>query len=178
MKKYKLDRGYVHILTGEGPGKTTAAFGLAVRALGWGLKVCVIQFLKKRISGENLFFRRYRKNIVIRQFGTRNFVNKGIVSPEDIKLAIKGLEYARKIISSRKFDLVILDEVNMALYFGLLRVEDIILLIKSKPENVELVLTGRNAPQELFDYADYLIKIECLRHPFNRGHAARKGIEF
>ncbi|MEM4523063.1 MAG: cob(I)yrinic acid a,c-diamide adenosyltransferase, partial [Nitrososphaeria archaeon] len=121
---------------------------------------------------------RYRKNIVVRQFGTRNFVNKGIISPEDIKLAIKGLEYAQKIILSRKFDLVILDEVNMALYFGLLKVEDIILLIKSKPENVELVLTGRNAPQELLDYADYLIKIECLRHPFSRGQAARKGIEF
>ncbi len=178
MKKYKLDKGYVHIITGDGPGKTTTAFGLAVRALGWGLKVCVIQFLKRRTSGEILFFKRYRKNIVIRQFGTKTFVNKGIVSPEDIKLAIKGLEYARKIILSRKFDLVILDEVNIVLHFGLLKIDDIIFLIKSKPENIELVLTGRNAPQELFDYADYLIKIDCLRHPFSRGQVARKGIEF
>lgn len=178
MKKHKLDRGYVHIITGDGPGKTTAAFGLAVRALGRGLKVCVIQFLKRKPSGEILFFRKFHKNIVIRQFGTKTFVNKGIVGPEDIKLAIKGLEYARKNLISGEFDLVILDEINMALNFGLLKVEDIILLIKSKPENVEMILTGRNAPHELFDYADYLIKIECLRHPFSKGQIARKGIEF
>ncbi|MCX8188118.1 MAG: cob(I)yrinic acid a,c-diamide adenosyltransferase [Nitrososphaeria archaeon] len=178
MRKYKLDRGYTHIITGDGPGKTTSAFGLAVRALGWGLKVCVIQFLKKRATGEILFFRKYHKNIMIRQFGTRTFVNKGIVTPQDIKLAVKGLDYARKIVLSGIFDLVILDEINMALYFGLLKVEDVILLIKSKPEKVELVLTGRNAPEELFDYADYLIKIDCLRHPFSRGQTARKGIEF
>ncbi|MGB9726841.1 MAG: cob(I)yrinic acid a,c-diamide adenosyltransferase [Nitrososphaeria archaeon] len=178
MKRYRLDKGYVHIITGEGPGKTTSAFGIAARALGRGLKVCVIQFLKRKISGEILFFRKCSKNIVIKQFGTASFVRKGIVGPEDIKLAEMGLDYAKRQVMSGKFDLVILDEINVALYFGLLKVEDVISLINSRPKNVELILTGRNAPQELFDYADYLIKIEAIKHPFVRGEAARKGIEF
>ncbi|MBC7092127.1 MAG: cob(I)yrinic acid a,c-diamide adenosyltransferase [Nitrososphaeria archaeon] len=173
-----MDKGYVHIVTGDGPGKTTSAFGIAVRALGRGLRVCVIQFLKRKISGEILFFRKCSKNIVIKQFGTESFIRKGIVGPEDIKLAEMGLDYAKRQVMSGKFDLVILDEINMALYFGLLKVEDVISLINSRPKNVELILTGRNAPQELFDYADYLIKIEAIKHPFVRGDAARKGIEF
>lgn len=178
MKRSRLGRGYVHVITGEGPGKTTSAFGLAARALGRGLKVCVIQFLKRRVSGEILFFRRCSKNIVIRQFGKASFVEKGAVGPEDIKLAVRGLEYARKHIMSGEFDLVVLDEINMALYFGLLRIEDVISLIRSKPKNVELVLTGRNAPEQLYELADYLIKIDCIKHPFTRGQAARRGIEF
>jgi len=178
VKRSRLGRGYVHVITGEGPGKTTSAFGLAARALGRGLKVCVIQFLKRRVSGEILFFRRCSKNIVIRQFGKASFVEKGAVGPEDIKLAVRGLEYARKHIMSGEFDLVVLDEINMALYFGLLRTEDVVSLIRSKPKNVELVLTGRNAPEQLYELADYLIKIDCIKHPFTRGQAARRGIEF
>jgi len=178
VKRYRLEKGYVHIITGDGPGKTTSAFGIAARALGRGLRVCVIQFLKKKISGEILFFRKCSKNIVIKQFGTASFVRKAIVGPEDIKLANRGLDYAKKQVMSGKFDIVILDEINVALYFGLLKVDDVISLINLRAKNVELILTGRNAPQELFDYADYFIKIEALKHPFVRGETARKGIEF
>ncbi|MEM3403263.1 MAG: cob(I)yrinic acid a,c-diamide adenosyltransferase [Nitrososphaeria archaeon] len=181
MQKHHLNEGYVHVITGDGPGKSTSAYGLAIRALGNGLKVCIIQFMKRNAlqkgCGEIKFFKR-QKNIIVRQFGTNTFLEKGKISDEDVNLAQKGMEYAKKQIMSSKFDLMILDEINVAMDFKLVRMEDIVTLIKSKPKNLELILTGRNAPKEIIELADYVVVINAIKHPFEKGVQARKGIEY
>jgi len=181
MQKYSLKDGYVHVITGEGPGKSTSAYGLAIRALGNGLKVCIIQFMKrnalKEEYGEIKFFKR-QKNVLVKQFGTNTFLEKGNISEKDVKLAEEGMKYAREQIMSSKFNMVILDEINVAMDFKLLNPEDVVALIKSKPKNVELILTGRNAPKEIIEVADYVVVINAIKHPFDRGVRARKGIEY
>ena len=181
MKRHRLKEGYVHLITGSGPGKTTSAIGLAIRALGNGLKVCIVQFTKSdqlgKKYGELNFLKGY-KNIMIKQFGTGFFLEKGKYSSKDRLIAEEGLKFTKKILSSGKVDLLILDEINIAIDFGLLKTEDILALIKSKPRNVELILTGRNAPKELYKEADYAVFINSLWHPFDQGVKARKGIEY
>lgn len=181
MKRYRLGEGYVHLITGDGPGKTTSAIGLAIRAMGNGLKVCIVQFMKSNKTGKEygeLTFLNKSKNIVIKQFGTGFFLNKGKYSSKDRHIAEEGLNFAKEIMLSGKVDLMILDEVNVALDFGLLNTEDILTIIKSKPKNLELILTGRNAPKELYKEVDYAVFIKSLKHPFDRGIKARKGIEY
>jgi cob(I)alamin adenosyltransferase len=181
MKKYRLEEGYVHLITGDGPGKTTSAIGLAIRAMGNGLKVCMVQFMKSSKTvkeyGELTFLNK-SKNIIIKQFGTGLFLDKEKYSSQDRCMAEKGLNFAKEIMFSGKVDLLILDEVNVALDFGLLNTRDILTFIKSKPKNVELILTGRNAPKKLYKKADYVIFIRSIKHPFNQGIKARKGIEY
>ena len=181
MKRYRLKEGYVHLITGDGPGKTTSAIGLAIRAMGNGLKVCIVQFMKSNQTGKEygeLNFLKGSKNIMIKQFGTGFFLKKGKYSSKDRHIAAEGLKFAKKIMFSGKVDLIILDEVNVALDFGLLNIEDVLTLIKSKPKNVELILTGRNAPKELYKEVDYAVLINSLKHPYDQGVQARKGIEY
>jgi len=172
-----MKKGLVHVYTGDGKGKTTAAFGLALRALGRGLSVCVIQFLKGQKSGEVLALKKF-SNATVRQFGRIDFVDFKNPSEEDKRLARDGFEFAREIIDSGGFNLVVLDEINFVAAIHLVELQDVLNLIKSRPSSVEVVLTGRGALQEVIDAADYVTEFKKLKHPFDGGEKAREGVEF
>ena len=166
----------IQIYTGNGKGKTTASLGLALRASGAGLKVYIGQFVKGKNYSELKALKKI-KHIKVEQFGRGCFIKK---SPNlrDIVLAKNGLTRVKKIISRRTFNVVILDEINIALKLGLLELNDIISLLKKAPRNLELVLTGRYAHRKIIKLADLVSEIKEIKHYFKRGIAARKGIEF
>jgi cob(I)alamin adenosyltransferase len=166
----------IHIYTGEGKGKTTAALGLAIRAAGADKRVFIAQFLKGRQYSELNSLKKL-KNITVQQFGTICFVRK-TPRPKDIMLAEEGLVKARKIIQSKRFDVVILDEINFVIHLKLLNIEKIIEIIKSVPKNIELILTGRYASEQLIKLADYVTDMKEIKHPFRKKITGRKGIEF
>jgi cob(I)alamin adenosyltransferase len=170
------DIGLVHIYTGTGKGKTTAAFGLALRAAGAGISVSIHQFIKGMPYSENASFRKL-KNITLTQCGRGCFL-KGRPGPKDIACARKGLEKARNDILSGRYGMVILDEANIALKLGLIKTRDVVEIIKQKPGHVELVLTGRHCPRSLYEHADFVTEMRKVKHPFDRGVQARKGIEY
>lgn len=174
----KLSKGYVHIYTGEGKGKTSAALGLAERAIGAGFKVCMIQFLKggRGASGERAVKLKGFKIICCDQVHPM-FCKKPEVRGLR-KALLRDLEDARKKMLSKKYDVIILDEVINALSGGLLPVSKLIGFIKSRPNNVELVLTGRGRVKKLIALADYVTYFKKLKHPFDLQVRARKGIEF
>ena len=169
--------GKIQVYTGHGKGKTTAAFGLALRAAGAGLKVYIGQFIKgPAYYSENKALRKI-KNIKVEQFGRGCFV-KGTVKKKDKELARKGLEKVRKVISQGKYQLVILDEINVALKFGLLDLDEVVKLIKTKPGGLELVLTGRYAPAKILKLADMVTEMKEVKHYYKKGVPARRGIEY
>jgi cob(I)alamin adenosyltransferase len=170
--------GRVHVITGPGKGKTTAAFGLAMRAAGHGLKVSVVQFMKTGETTGEVVAAEQLKNVRVAQFGTGQFVGAGSVSENDRKSAAKAVDYARKQATSGKCDLLVLDEVNVAVFFGLVTVKEIIDILEERTDGVEAVLTGRNAPEEFIQYADYVSYIDTVKHPYDEGASARKGIEW
>lgn len=172
-----MQRGLVQIYTGDGKGKTTAALGLALRALGAGLKVYLGQFIKKGEFSEIKALRCFQPNITIRQYGAGRFV-KGKPSPADIRCAKRGLADLRRALLSKKYDLVIADEINCAVKAGLITVKEVLLLIDKKPSAVELVLTGRSASRQIMNKADLITEMRKIRHPFDRGEGGRKGIEY
>lgn len=172
-----MEQGLVEVYTGDGKGKTTAALGLAMRAAGRGMKVLMVQFLKGRRYGELASAERLEGFEII-QSGLDSFVKKGEPTDEDLRLARKGLETAREAIMSGEFDIVILDEVNIAVELGVLSVDDILPLIDDRPGTVEVVLTGRYAPAEFIDRADIVTEMKCERHCFDEGMGMREGIEF
>ncbi len=168
----------VHIYTGTGKGKTTAALGLALRAIGYGLKVCVIQFMKGNIDyGEIRVAHRLKPYLTIRQMGREIMVDKSQPDPADRRLAKKGFELARKVVYNRRYDVVILDEINVAIDFGLVKLADVTDLLKKRPESVELILTGRYAPEELFEHADVVTEMIEVKHYYQKGITAREGID-
>jgi len=174
---YSRRRGLIQIYTGNGKGKTTAAFGLALRMVGSGGKVLIIQFMKERmISGE---VRAIQKcGVEVRRFGL-NFV--GGQAPDMIKLkesVRKGIVYAARQVDKGVWDMVILDEALVALSMGLLPLEAVFALLSQKNPHVELVLTGRNAPAELIAVADLVTEMNEIKHPYQQGIHARKGIEY
>ncbi len=174
----KLERGYVHVLTGDGKGKTTAALGMAVRAVGHNLKVFMIMFMKGNVEyGELETARRLAPFLEIREMGRETFVSKENPEAIDMEWARDGLRLALKILEEGKHDLVILDEINVAVDFGLVPLEDVLRLIRSKPDHVELVLTGRYAHQDLVDSADLVTEMRCVKHYYQHGVEARVGIE-
>jgi cob(I)alamin adenosyltransferase len=178
MSKRKLSRGLVEVYTGDGKGKTTAALGLALRAVGHGFKVYMIQFMKGHTQyGELNAAHRLSPYFKIVQYGRPDFVNRQKPEKIDIELARKGLEHARKIIQSNKYDIVILDEINVALDYKLVKLEDILSLIKNKPSNIELILTGRNAPSEIISAANLVTEFKEIKHPYMKGLGDRTGIE-
>ena len=170
--------GMVHIITGPGKGKTSAAFGMALRAAGQGLRVLVIQFLKTAETTGEVKAIKAVKGITIRQFGTGKFVEKGRVSEADRRYAQEAMNLAREVVEKGECDMLILDEVNTAVRFGVLSAQDVVDLLKSRMEEIEVVLTGRDAPQELLEFADYVSHVEGKKHPYERGVSARKGIEW
>ncbi|MDP8235261.1 MAG: cob(I)yrinic acid a,c-diamide adenosyltransferase [Candidatus Erginobacter occultus] len=167
----------LHIYTGNGPGKTTAALGLALRSLGRGKRVALVQFLKKRPSGEILSLARF-KNCLVRRFGKEEFLLDRPPDPEDFREAAAGMEETEKILRERSADLLILDEINVALDLELLPPARVIKLIADCPPGIDLVLTGRNCPAEILDRADYAVESREIRHPFRQGKGPREGIEF
>jgi cob(I)alamin adenosyltransferase len=170
-------RRLVHIYTGNGKGKTTAAMGLAVRALGRGWTVGVVQFMKTGETGEAEFFRDI-PGIEFKAFGLSGFVDPCHPSDEDRKAAESGFATVENWIRNRRFDLVILDEILQVVHCGIIPSDRVILLLENKPDEVELVLTGRDAHPELVAKADLVSEIHELKHPFELGAPARRGIEF
>ena len=172
-----LEKGYIHIYTGPGKGKTTAALGLGLRAAGAGFKVHMIQFMKGRRYSEidaveNL------PNFTISQHGRDEFVSKENPKQIDIDMAQEGFSHAKEIIKNGEHELVILDELNVAVDYNLISVDDVIKLIEEKPEKLELVLTGRGAHPELVKMADVVTEMLEIKHPYQEGVLARKGIDF
>ncbi|MCX7654833.1 MAG: cob(I)yrinic acid a,c-diamide adenosyltransferase [Fervidobacterium sp.] len=168
--------GFIHIYTGNGKGKTTAALGLALRAICAGKKVYMGQFVKGMKYSE-LEAVKYLPNFVIEQYGRNCFI-KNSPTQEDIKLAQEGLERARQVILSGRFDIVILDEINIAVHYKLIEAEQVIDLITQRPENVEIILTGRYAPKRFIEIADLVTNMEEIKHYYQNGIEARKGIEY
>ncbi len=167
----------LHIYTGNGPGKTTAACGLALRFLGRGKRVVLVQFLKKRPSGEILSLARF-ENCLVRRFGKKEFLLDRPPDPEDFREAEAGMEETEKILRARSADLLILDEINVALDLELLPPARVIKLIADCPPGIDLVLTGRYCPTEILSRADYAVEVREIRHPFRTGDGPREGIEF
>ncbi len=169
-------KGYIHIYTGNGKGKTTAALGLALRAAGAGLKVFIGQFLKSGNYSEIKAILRFSELITVEQFGGKRFI-RGEITETDKKLAVKGLKRIKEIVLSGNYDLVILDEINVAMKLKLLSCREVLEVIGSKPANVEMVLTGRSAPDQIIEKADLVTEMKLIKHYFSRGIKARKGIE-
>ncbi len=171
------DTGLIHVYTGDGKGKTTASFGLALRAWGNGRRVYVLQFMKQGLSyGEVQGFR--RMGIPLEQFGRGQFLHRDQVPPEDHQAARDGLARAREVLSSGINEMVILDEICITLDFGLLNVAEVREAIECRAPGVEVVLTGRNAPEWLREMADYVTEMRMVKHPFQRGVQARRGVEY
>ena len=171
-----MKKGLVHIYTGPGKGKTTAALGLALRAAGAGYSVYIYQFMKGRPCAEVSALKKI-KNIKLERCGRGSFI-KGRPAEADIGNAKKGLSIAKAAIASGRYDVVILDEINIALRLGLIGIKETIELIRNKPASVELVLTGRGANPRLISQADYVTWFDKVKHPFDRGISARRGIEY
>jgi cob(I)alamin adenosyltransferase len=170
-----MKKGYVQIYTGDGKGKTTAAFGLALRACGAGLKVFIGQFVKGMFYSELNIIPEI-KNITLKQYGQDCFiVNKP--SENDIAIARKGFEEIKNILSSDEYDIVILDEANIALYYNLFTVDELIDALKNRNQNIEVIITGRKAPEKLIAHADLVTEMKEIKHYYTKGVEARDGIE-
>lgn len=172
-----MKKGFIQIYTGDGKGKTTAALGLALRAVGSGLSVLIVQFLKGREQGEIRAAEMMDKLRIV-QSGAEEFVNETNPSAEDVELARRGVAIARKALMSNEYDLVILDEVNIAVQLGIIGIQDVLTLIDCKPSPVELVLTGRGAPPEFIEKADLVTEMRNIKHYHDRGIESREGIEY
>ena len=169
--------GLIHVYTGDGKGKTTAALGLALRAAGHELKICVIMFLKGRAKyGEKKSANKIN-NIEIFAYGEDDLII-GKPSSKDFREAEEAFNHARHIITGKKYDIIILDELTHAINLGLIKLNDIMELINKKPVELELIITGRNAPSELLNVADYITEFNEKKHPYKKGIKARKGIEY
>jgi len=173
--------GLVQVYTGTGKGKTTAAIGAGIRAVGQGLRVYMIQFLK---GGEN--FPPYGEvralalipQFTLEQYGPSHFIKPGAISDGDHKIIKRGLERAEEVLASGDYDLVILDEINVVLHLGMATLQEVLDLLDRKATQTEVILTGRGAPEALLERADLVSRIEAVKHPFDKGIQARPGIEY
>ncbi len=170
------EKGYIHLYTGNGKGKTTAAIGLSVRAAGAGKRVFIGQFVKGMHYAELDALKRLPE-IEGKQIGLDCFI-KNQPTQKDIDVAREGLNKVKGVIASNLHQVVVLDEVCIALYYKLFTIDEVLSVLKSKPETMEIVLTGRYAPNELVDFADLVTRMEEVKHYYNKGVDARKGIEF
>lgn len=170
--------GLVQIFTGDGKGKTSAALGVVARALGHGLRVCVVVFMKGDYPySEWVFFSRI-PDVKIARFGFRDFTDPANVKPEEREQASQALAAARKAMLSGNYDMVVLDEVNIASAWKLVEVDEVVKLIEDKPPDVELILTGRYADPRLVKLADLVTECLSIKHPFEKGIRARRGIDY
>ncbi len=171
-----MTRGYVHVYTGNGKGKTTAAIGLAIRAAGAGMCVYIAQFVKGMHYSELDSLKRYADLITIRQYGRDCFIQQE-PAEEDVRAACKGLQEVKGVLASGEYGMVILDEANIATRYNLFSADELIELIRSKPESVEVVITGRNADPKVIAVADLVTEMKEIKHYYHRGVEARRGIE-
>jgi cob(I)alamin adenosyltransferase len=171
-------KGMIQVYTGTGKGKTTAALGLAMRALGHGFKVYVIQFMKGNIRyGEVEIARQLSPNLVIKQMGRETFVDRNNPDKMDIELAQKAFQLAKEVIAEGMYDIVILDEINVAVDYGLISLEVLLNLLAAKPTHVELIITGRDAKREVIEKADLVTEMVEVKHYHKEGIHSREGIE-
>ena len=174
----KLKQGFVQIYTGNGKGKSTAAIGQAVRAAGFGLKTYIAQFMKEYPYNEIVSLKYLSNWITIEQFGGDAFVyKKELPDVEELAKAKKGLHTAREKMLGGEYDIIILDEAIVAIYFKLITTENLVEFIKSKPDNIELILTGRYCPEELIELADLVTEMKEVKHYYQKGITSRRGIE-
>ncbi|BAG83592.1 MAG: cob(I)yrinic acid a,c-diamide adenosyltransferase [Candidatus Azobacteroides pseudotrichonymphae] len=170
-------KGYIQIYTGNGKGKTTAALGLALRATGAGKKVFFAQFLKRQIYSEIKALQQYIPLIEIRQYGSNYFIyNKP--TQTDINSAKKGFQEITDTIFSGKYNVIVLDEANIAIFYNFFSVQELIEILKQKPEETEIIITGRYAVPELVEIADLVTEMKEIKHYYNKGIKARLGIEY
>ena len=174
----KNGKGLVQVFTGNGKGKTTAALGTILRAAGHGLRVFIVFFMKGNYDyGE--FSTLYKlPNVEMASFGSRHLIDPTNIKPEEIEQARLALAAAHKAVFSGNYDLVVLDEVNVAVGFKLIELDEVLKLVRDKPPDVELILTGRYADNRLIELADLVTEMVKVKHPFDKGIKARKGIEY
>jgi cob(I)alamin adenosyltransferase len=171
-----MRKGYIQVYTGNGKGKTTAALGLALRAAGAGLRVFIAQFVKKRRCSEHEALERFGDLVTVKQYG-KGFLRGRGPGKSDFESAEKGCKEIKDIIASKHYDVVILDEINIALHYGLIRIEELLDLMEKKPAGVELVLTGRYADSRIIEKADLVTEMKEIKHYASHGVKARTGIE-
>jgi cob(I)alamin adenosyltransferase len=174
----KKDKGLIQVFTGNGKGKTSAALGSVLRAAGHGLKVFIVFFMKGNYPYGEFSSLPRLPGVEVASFGLRCLVDPNNVNPEEIEQAKLALKTAREAMLSGKYDMVVLDEVNVAVYFKLITLDDVIKLIEAKPPGVELILTGRYAEAAVIERADLVTEMVKVKHPYDRGVKARKGIEY
>ena len=172
-----FERGTIQLYTGDGKGKTTAALGAALRAVGHGSRVAMIQFMKGRLYGE-LEAAKKLDCFTIEQYGRDEFVDPKNPEPIDRELAERGWRRAEELVYGGNLDMLILDEISVAVSFGLIDVEKVLSFMRKKPAGLELILTGRYAPDEMIELADTVTEMKEIRHHYDRGVSARKGIEY
>ena len=170
-------KGLIQVYTGDGKGKTTAALGLALRAAGRNMKVLIVQFMKKWDYGE-LHSVKLIQNITLETFGTKEFIHEGKAKKIDYEEAEKAFSFGIEGMQSGNYDIVIFDELNMALYYELLDLKEVIQKIKGKPDNIEVVITGRRATEEIIEIANLVTEMKEVKHPYQKGVEARRGIEY
>lgn len=169
-------KGYIHVYTGNGKGKTTAALGLAMRAVGAGKKVYFAQFVKGQKYSEVKSFQESVPAVEIKQYGLTCFIDRK-PTQADIDAAREGLAEVRGVVLSGEYDIVVFDEANIAVYYELFSINELLDVLKQKPDNVEIVVTGRYAAPELIEFADLVTEMQEVKHYYNSGVEARKGIE-
>jgi cob(I)alamin adenosyltransferase len=170
--------GLVYVFTGDGKGKTSGALGVVLRALGHGLKAYVIFFMKGDYPYGERNILSQLPNAEYISFGSTDFVDPKNVKPQAKQQAHHALDHARDIIINGNYDVVVLDEVNVATAWGLIEADEVLKLVRDKPENMDLILTGRGASTELIEMADLVTECLNIKHPFDRGIMARKGIDW
>ena len=169
-------KGYIQIYTGNGKGKTTAALGLTLRAAGAGKKIFFAQFAKGQTYSEIKALQQYIPSVEVRQYGQDCFIYDK-PTQADIDIARKGLEEVTSVILSGKYDVVVLDEASIAIFYKLFSVDELITVLKQKPESTEIIITGRYAPPELIEFADLVTEMKEIKHYYQQGVEARVGIE-
>lgn len=169
-------KGFIQVYTGNGKGKTTAAFGLTLRAVGAGKKVFFAQFVKGKIYSEIEAVQRFLPSVTVKQYGLGCFIIKA-PTQQDIDAARKGFDEISQIIAYGKYDIIVLDEASIAIYYNLFTTGELIKILKSKPEETEIIITGRYAPQELIEIADLVTEMQEVKHYYTKGVEARVGIE-
>lgn len=169
-------KGYIQVYTGNGKGKTTAALGMTLRAAGAGMNVFFAQFMKGMESSELVALEKLGDHIHLRQYGSRSFI-KDKPTEEEIRGALKGLAEVRQAMLSGRYQVVVLDEANVAVYYNLFSVEALLDLIRAKPDDVELLITGRDAHSMIIEAADLVTEMKEIKHYYQKGVPARIGIE-
>lgn len=174
----KKRKGLIQVFTGNGKGKTSAALGSILRATGHGFKVFIVFFMKGKYPYGEFSSLPTLPNVEVASFGLRCLIGDREVDPEEVKQAELALKTAREAMLSRKYNMVVLDEVNVAVYFKLIPLDDVVKLIEEKPPEVELILTGRYAEAAVIERADLVTEMTKIKHPYDKGVKARKGIEY